>query len=208
MVNRAVATAVEAINTPNSLIPFTIPPSFCAVRWRSADNGAECALELDAEEFKLACRYSEPLRVAHYPATIEQRQDSVLSVQQRIHLFVDPLHITTKRFSKGHNQRSVFEGVEAPRALERRNVSSLARAPNIADASVHSDVASTCGHSSPQRSASGSERRRRWCVTIASCQASSRARSDAASAVSVPKLAMAYGFISNHLVAAYTCRLL
>lgn len=104
--------------------------------------------------------------------------------------------------------RSVPADVAVPIARDRRNVSSVARAPNTADASVQSAVASTCGHSSSQRSAVGSDRTRRSCVTIASCHATSRALSDAASAVSVPRAAIAYGFIFKSPRAAYTCRVL
>ena len=76
--------------------PFTIPPFLCTVRWRAADGGAESALELDAEQLELACRYAEALGVAHYAATVEQRQDAVLSIQQRVNQFVNPLHIVTE----------------------------------------------------------------------------------------------------------------
>ena len=93
------------------------------------------------------------------------------------------------------------DSAHALRARERRNVSSLARGPSMADASAHSARASTCGHSSPHGSAVWPDRRRRSCATIASCHAMRRARSDAAS-VPLPEFTIAYGFISDsHLFA-------
>lgn len=157
----------------SSLIPFTIPPFVCAVRWSPADGSAQHTLKIHTQELELT-----------------------------------RLDILTKRLSKGHDRSLPFGDVPAPSARDRRNVSSLARGPNSAAASLQSAVASTCGHSSSQRSAVGFDRRRRSCVTIASCHATSRARSDTASAVSVPKLSIAYGFISKSPRATYTCRVL
>ena len=93
------------------------------------------------------------------------------------------------------------------RAIAGTSVRSPA-GPTSPTASVHSAVASTCGHSSPQRSAVGSDRRRRSCVTIASCHATRRARSDAASAVSVPKLGDCVRIHLQITSGGNTCRVL
>ena len=81
-------------------------------------------------------------------------------------------------------------------ARERRNVSSPARAPNVANASAHSVRASTCGHSSSHVSDVRPVRRRRSCATIASCHAARRADSDVASDVPTPEPSITYGFMS------------
>jgi hypothetical protein len=125
------------------LIPFTISPSLCTGRRRYADNVAEGTLELDAEELELTRRYAEPLREADYSAAVEQRQNAVFSIQQRVNQFVDSLHITTERLSKGHDRSLPFVDIPAPSARDRRNVSSIAREPNSAAASLQSAVAST-----------------------------------------------------------------
>jgi hypothetical protein len=82
-------------------------------------------------------------------------------------------------------------------ARERRNVSSPARVPNVANASAHSVRAATCGHSSSHVSAVRPVRRRRSCATIASCHTASRADSDAASDVPMPEPSVTYGFMSD-----------
>ena len=102
-VSRAATIPVDAITTTKSLIPFTIPPSGYAVRWLPADGAAQCTFNLHAKELELTRRYAEPLRVGHHAATVKQRHDSVFSIQQRINLFVDPLHINAERLSQGHD---------------------------------------------------------------------------------------------------------
>ena len=181
-----------------SLIPLMIPPSAGAIRWLPTHDATKRALELHAEELELTRRHAESVRVGHHATPVEQNQDAVFAVEHRVNQFVDPLRINTKRLSQSHDPTLPSEGIEPFKARDRRNLSSPARAPNMADASAQRAAASTCGHSSSQRSAVGSERRRRSCVTIASCHAMRRARSDTASTVSVPKSAIAYGFISNH----------
>jgi hypothetical protein len=94
---------VDTITTPKSLISFTTPPSSCAVRCWRPDGAAQCPFHLDAEELELARRYAEPLRVGHHAITVKNRQDPVFSIEQRIHLLVDSLHITAKRLSKRHD---------------------------------------------------------------------------------------------------------
>ena len=88
------------------------------------------------------------------------------------------------------------EDSEAGIARERRNARSLARVPNVANASAHSARASTCGHSSSHLSPAPPVRSRRSCATIASCHARSRTRSDSASEVPTPAPSAAYGFMS------------
>ena len=104
-VSSAAAIPVDAITAKTSLIPFISFPPSCSARRLCADNVAKRTLELDAEELELARRYSKSLCEAHHPATVEQRQDSVFSIQQRIHQFVDPSHIASERLSKGHASR-------------------------------------------------------------------------------------------------------
>ena len=72
---------------------------------------------------------------------------------------------------------------ETPFARDRKNVSSLARGPSVASASVHSVRASSCGHSSSHASVVRPVLSRRSCATIASCHAVKRTHSAAASAV-------------------------
>jgi hypothetical protein len=180
------------------MIAFTILPPSSWTNCRSANAVPQRAFELDAEEFELTGGGSEPLRVGHQAATVKQRQDSVFRIQQRIDLLVNLLHITAERLSKSHHYRSVSD-IEAPSARDRRNVSSLAREPKSADAFVHRSLASMCGQSSSQSSAAGAARRRRSWVTIASCHATSRARSAAVSAVPLAKSAIAYGFMIDLL---------
>ena len=104
------------------------------------------------------------------------------------------------RSSAGHRcdccdeRRRRLRGDEA---RDRRNVRSLARFPKVANASAHSVRASTCGQSSSHLSAILPARRRRSCATMASCQAFSRAHSDAASSVATPEPKIAYGFMSD-----------
>ena len=160
-VSRAVTIPVDVTTTPISFIPFTLLPSFLARA--PADDAVERAFELDAEKFELTGRCAEALRIRHYATTVEQRNHAVLAIQQRLHLFVDPLHISAESFSKRHADRRRLCDVPAPSARDRKNVSSVARGPNSAPAS---------------------------------CHASSRARSDAVSALPLARSAIAYGFIS------------
>ena len=94
---------VDAITANSSLIPFMCSPPSCSARRLCADNVAKRTFELDAEELELTRRYPESLCEAHHATTVEQRQDAVFSIQQRIDQFVDPLHITAKRLSEGHD---------------------------------------------------------------------------------------------------------
>ena len=103
MTNRVVAIPPDPSTIPNALIPFTSPPFDCALGWPWAHTIAQCAFKLEAEKLELTRRHSEALPVGHDAVAVEQDQDSILSVQQRINLFVDPLHVTTKRLSKGHD---------------------------------------------------------------------------------------------------------
>ena len=95
--------AVDAISAKTSLISFMCSPPPCAARRRCADSVAKRTLELDAEELELTRRYSEPLCEAHHAGAVEQSQDAVFPIQQRIDQIVDALHIATERLSKGHD---------------------------------------------------------------------------------------------------------
>ena len=90
-------------------------------------------------------------------------------------------------------QRSLSERV----ARDRRNVRSRARGPNTSSASAHSARASTCGHSSSQRSLVCPDRRRRSCATIASCHAIRRARNGPGPVAPAFTSTIAYGFMRN-----------
>lgn len=103
MTSRVVTIPPDPIAIPSAVIPFTMPPVVCASGWPLAHAIAECAFKLDAEELELTRRNSEALPVGHEAVAVEQDEDSILSVQQRINLFVDSLNVTTKRLSKSHD---------------------------------------------------------------------------------------------------------
>lgn len=103
MTNSVVAIPPDPITIPNALIPFTIPPFVCAAGARLAHAMTQCALKLHAEELELTRRYSKALPVGHDAAAVEQDEDSVFSVQQRINLVMDPLSVPTNRLAKGHD---------------------------------------------------------------------------------------------------------
>ena len=82
-------------------------------------------------------------------------------------------------------------------ARARRKVSSCARSPNVATASVQREGASACGHSSSHPGLAASARRRRSCATMASCHAERRVLRVVASCVLAPELRIRYGFMSH-----------
>jgi hypothetical protein len=132
---------VDAITSTRSP-SVAIPSSACALRRLPPDDPAQGALDLHAEELELTRRQAESFRVSHHTAAVEQHQDAVLSVQQLVHLFVDPLSIAATGLSKRHDLSSLLGNIPAPSARDRRNVSSLDRGPNIAAASLQSAGAS------------------------------------------------------------------
>jgi hypothetical protein len=93
---------------------------------------------------------------------------------------------------------------ETTTARDRRNVRSLARSPKVANDSAHNVRASTCGQSSSHAAAVRLARRRRSWATMESCQALSRAHSDAASSVPTPEPKVAYGFMSDPILSRGT----
>jgi hypothetical protein len=102
---------------------FMLSSPSCSARRLCADNAAKRTLELDAKELELARRYSESLCEAHDPATVEQRQDSVFSIQQRIHQIVDPLHVASERLSQRHGSRVPvrrYSGAKRTRSQENQ----------------------------------------------------------------------------------------
>jgi hypothetical protein len=124
------------------LLKGTVTPSACALRRLPPDDAAQGALDLNAEELELTRRQTESFRVSHHTAAVEQHQDAVLSVQQLVHLFVDPLSIAATGRSKRHDRSPLLGNVPVPSARDRRNVSSLDRGPSIAAASLQSAGAS------------------------------------------------------------------
>jgi hypothetical protein len=76
-----------------------IPPGASGSCCPSTDDVARRSFKLHAEELELTWGCAEPLRVAHHPATVEQQQEAVFPVQQRIDLFVDAPDVTAERLS-------------------------------------------------------------------------------------------------------------
>jgi hypothetical protein len=70
--------------------------------------------ERNTEQFELTRRRCKPLHVAHHPTPVEQDYEAVFTAEQRIDLFMNALHVTTRKRSRCH-------GLELrPQRLTRR----------------------------------------------------------------------------------------
>jgi hypothetical protein len=104
---------------------------------------ADRPFDLRCQQFKLTWRRAESLHVADGAVGVDKDDEPVFPIQQVLHLFMDAPHVIAKRTAKRHRPHSATAAaVGALRAWPRRNVSSRARAPNVASASAHSVRAS------------------------------------------------------------------
>jgi hypothetical protein len=81
---------------------FTIPSIPFADLRLCNDDIAHRSFKLDAQELELARGYSEPLRVGHHAAPVEQHQETIFAIQQGIDQRMNALYVATEKLSKRH----------------------------------------------------------------------------------------------------------
>jgi hypothetical protein len=97
-------TTVSNTATIVVLLPvFTIPPTPSVRCWLFTEDVPYAPLELTCEQLQLTRRRVEPLRVVHHPAAVEQYEQAVFTIEQRIDLFVETMKVSTERLSKCHD---------------------------------------------------------------------------------------------------------
>ena len=99
MASSAVTIPVDAATIPISLMNFMCPPSAGAFRRLTSQCRSQRAFELDAEQLELARRDFEPVRVRDDTGAVEQSDDGVFAIEQRVDLFVDLLYVSAERLS-------------------------------------------------------------------------------------------------------------